>query len=94
MSITISFADGSRRKLKMAAELGKIDSTRKARFVMDDLKVFRGYCDGKVHDDGTITIRKDWFDINVPFSHLLGWCYVVARKSGSGNPRNPKNPRR
>lgn len=77
--ITVTFNDGSRKVLKSPDTLQSIDEKREARFVMDNLKVCRGWCDGEVDEDGNFSVFRTIHGISLPFEHLMGWCYVKGR---------------
>ena len=76
--ITVTFSGGSRRVLKSPSELENIDKNREAKFVMDNLQVYQGYCDGDVDEDGDFCIMQTIHGIGLPFKRLLGWCYVTT----------------
>ena len=75
--IEVTFSDGSHRVLKSPCELENIDKHREARFVMDNWQVYQGYCDGEVDVDGDFCIMQTIHGIGLPFTRLLGWCYVT-----------------
>lgn len=84
--ITVTFKDGKRRKLKSSEKLGTIDGRRKAYFVMKTLKVFIGYSDGEVDEEGDFCVRaansglKGFAGIGLPVEQLMGWAYVNTKK--------------
>lgn len=80
VKIKVNFADGSRRVLKSPGTFAKIDRNRKARFVMSDFKVYEGYSDGEVDDEGDFGVFGTIHGIALPFNRMLGWCYVNAKK--------------
>ena len=82
--IKVTFSDGSHRVLKSPCELENIDKNREARFVMDNLQVYQGYCDGEVDVDGDFCIMKTIHWIGLPFTRLLGWCYVTPCRNKKG----------
>lgn len=75
--IKVTFSDGSRRVLQSPCELENIDKHREAKFVMDNWEVYQGYCDGEVDEDGDFCIMQTIHWIGLPFTRLLGWCYVT-----------------
>lgn len=81
--IKVTFSDGSHRVLKSPCELENIDKNREARFVMDNLQVYCGYCDGEV-EDGEFYIMQTIHGIGLPFTRLLGWCYVTPCRNKKG----------
>lgn len=82
--ITVTFSGGSRRVLKSPGELENIDKNREAKFVMDNLQVYQGYCDGEVDEDGDFCIMQTIHCIGLPFKRLLGWCYVTPCRNKKG----------
>lgn len=80
MKIKVTFADGSRRVLKSRDELKNIDKNREAMFVMNNLQVFHGYCDGDVDEDGDFCLMRTIHGIGLPFDRLIGWCYKTNKK--------------
>ena len=80
MRIKVTFTDGSRRVLKSRDELKNIDKHREAIFVMNNLQVFRGYCDGEVDEDGDFCLMITIYGIGLPFDRLIGWCYKTNKK--------------
>ena len=74
--ITVTFSDGRRRVLKAPIELNKIEKSREATFIMDNLEIFHGYCDGDIDEDGDFAIMRNRHTIGLPFNRLLGWCYT------------------
>lgn len=82
--IKVTFSDGSRRVLKSPCELENIDKNREAKFVMDNLQVYHGYCDGEVDEDGDFCIMQTIHVIGLPFKRLLGWCYVTPCRNKKG----------
>lgn len=80
--ITVTFKGGRRRVLKSPDDFKTIDKKRKAKFVMDDWKVFTGYSDGEVDEEGDFGIFGTIYGIALPFNRMLGWCYeTVERKN-------------
>lgn len=80
--ITATFKGGRRRVLKSPDDFKTIDKKRKAMFVMDDWKVFTGYSDGEVDEEGDFGIFGTIHGIALPFNRMLGWCYeTVERKN-------------
>lgn len=77
--ITVTFGNGSRRVLKSPDTLVNIDPKREARFVMDNFKACKGWCDGKVDEDGNFSVFRTLHGVSLPFNHLMGWCYVKGR---------------
>ena len=78
--ITVTFKDGRRRVLKSPDQLEDIDKTRKALFVMNNLQVFGGYCDGDIDIDGDFCVMNTIHGIGLPFNRLIGWCYETNKK--------------
>ncbi|MDY6206795.1 MAG: hypothetical protein SPI30_08660 [Prevotella sp.] len=81
--ITVRFASGMRRVLKSPDELGNIEKQREAGFVMNNLQVFQGYCDGDVDDDGNFSIMSTIHGVSLPFNRLLGWFYISSERKKS-----------
>ena len=80
MKITATFGDGRKRVLKSPAQLENIDKNREALFIMDDTKVYRGWCDGDVDEDGNFAIWRTIYSIALPFKRLVGWCYSETKE--------------
>ena len=76
--ITATFKGGRRRVLKSPNDFKTIDKKRKAMFVMDDWKVFTGYSDGEVDEEGDFGIFGTIHGIALPFNRMLGWCYETV----------------
>lgn len=81
--ITVRFASGMRRVLKSPDELGNIEDSREAGFVMNNLQVFQGYCDGEVDDDGIFCVMRTIHGVFLPFNRLLGWFYISSGRKKS-----------
>lgn len=82
--ITVTFSGGSRQVLKSPCELENIDKNREAKFVMDNLQVYQGYCDGEVDEYGDFCIMQTIHGIGLPFKRLLGWRYVTPCRNKKG----------
>lgn len=81
LKIKVTFTDGKRRTLNAPGELKNIDHNRKARFVMDTMEVYGGYCDGDIDEGGDFCLMSDklaGYGIAFPVSRLLGWCYETT----------------
>ena len=78
--LTITFSNGRRRVLKPTTELHKIDKNRKVMFVMGNFRVYEGYSDGEIDDEGDIGLFGTIHGIALPVSKMLGWCYANAKK--------------
>ena len=51
-------------------------------FVMDNWKVYTGYSDGEVDEEGDFGVFGTIHGIALPFNRMLGWCYeTVERKT-------------
>ena len=82
MKLTVTFKGGRRRVLKFSRDFKTIDKNRKAMFVMDDWRVYTGYSDGEVDEEGDFGIFGTIHGIALPFNRMLGWCYeTVERKT-------------
>lgn len=81
--ITVTFEGGTRRVLKCRNELKNIDKHRESCFVMNNLQVFHGYCDGDVGDDGDFAIFNTIHGIALPFNRLMGWFYKSSGRKKS-----------
>lgn len=81
MNITVTFQNGQRRKLKSPEQFHTIDKNRRAKFIMDDFKVYEGYSDGEVDEDGDFGVFGTIHGIALPFNRMIGWCYKTVRKS-------------
>ncbi len=82
MKSTVTFKGGRRRVLKSPEDFKTIDKNRKAMFVMDDWKVYTGYSDGEVDEEGDFGIFGTIHGIALPFNSMVGWCYeTVERKT-------------
>lgn len=82
MKLTVTFKGGRRRVLKSPGDFKTIDKKRKAMFVMDNWKVYTGYSDGEVDEEGNFGIFGTIYGIALPFNRMLGWCYeTVERKT-------------
>lgn len=85
--ITVTFANGKRRKLKTPDMLCAIDGRRTAYFVFDNLQVYKGQTDGEVDEDGDFCLRTDrgatpgGVGIGLPFARLIGWAYVNPKRA-------------
>lgn len=85
--ITVTFANGKRRKLKSPDMLWAIDGRRTAYFVFDNLQVYKGQTDGEVDEDGDFCLRTDrgatpgGAGIGLPFARLIGWAYVNPKRN-------------
>lgn len=75
--IKITLSNGRKYKLKQPDTLQEIDSKREALFLFDNMRVFEGWSDGEVDDDGDFCIFKTGknFGLGLPFGRLLGWAY-------------------
>ena len=86
-SVTVTFADGKRRKLKSPDTLEAIDGRRTAYFVFDNFQVYKGQTDGEVDEDGDFCLRTDrgttpgGVGIGLPFARLIGWAYVNPKRA-------------
>lgn len=49
-------------------------------FVMGNFKVYEGYSDGEIDDEGNVGLFGTIYDAAVPVSKMLGWCYANAKK--------------
>lgn len=81
--IIVTFADGSCRVLKSKVELGQIDENREVCFVMDNGKVYRGYCNGEVNERGFFPLMMSLHgpeNLALSFNRLLGWCYKLSER--------------
>ena len=85
--ITVTFANGKRRKLKSPDMLWAIDGRRTAYFVFDNFQVYKGQTDGEVDEDGDFCLRTDrgatpvGVGIGLPFARLIGWAYVNTKRA-------------
>lgn len=86
MSITVTFTDGTRRKLRAPETLETIDGRRAAYFVFDNLQVYKGQTDGYVDEDGDFCLKTDRSTVHgslgivLPFARLMGWAYVNTKR--------------
>ena len=82
LKIKVTFSDGKRRVMKAPEKLKDINPRYAARFLMDTLEVYKGYCDGEIGESGefilTTTAKSGGVGIALPYSRLLGWCYVTG----------------
>lgn len=78
--ITATFTNGRRRVLKSPEDFKGIDKNRKAMFVMNNWKVYIGYSDGEVDEDGDFGIFGTIHGIALPFNRMIGWCYETAER--------------
>ena len=76
-NIKITLTNGQKYKLRNRETLSKIDGSRTAIFLLDDMKVYSGCCDGKVDADGEfcILIPSKNHGIAIPYARLMGWAY-------------------
>lgn len=79
MKIKVKFQDGRSRVLKSCEKLDGIDKNREAHFVMKNGRVYTGWCDGDIDEDGIFTVWRTLHCIGLPFKDLFGWCYVKGR---------------
>ena len=75
MKIIATFRDGTKRVLTHPSELQEIDNSREAMFVMKNGRVFTGYCDGDIDEDGQFFIMRTIWGFQLPYNRLVGWCY-------------------
>lgn len=86
-NVTVTFADGKRRKLRSPEMLYCIDGRRTAYFVFDNLQVYKGQTDGEVDEEGDFCLRADpginpgGAGIGLPFARLIGWAYVNPKRA-------------
>ncbi len=81
LKIKVTFSDGKRRVMKAPEKLKDINPRHAARFLMDTLEVYKGYCDGEIAESGEFCLtssKTGGTGIALPFSRLLGWCYVTG----------------
>ena len=78
LKLTVTFKGGRRRVLKSPEDFKSIDEQRKAMFVMDNWKVYTGYSDGEVDDEGDFGEFGTIHGIALPFNRMLGWCYETT----------------
>ena len=91
MKITITYKtkDGKRlrRVLKEADKLSEISLTRRAIFVFCSFKVYEGFSDGNVDNEGYFTIinepKAPAWGRDFPFDELVGWAYAEGRKEAN-----------
>ena len=81
--ITVPFEGCTRRVLKSRIELNNIDEHQEGCFVMNNLQVFHGYCDGEVDDNGYFAVFNTIHGIALPFNRLMGWFYKYSWKKKS-----------
>lgn len=82
LKLTVTFKGGRRRVLKSPEDFKSIDKKRSAMFVMDNWKVYTGYSDGEVDEEGDFGVFGTIHGIALPFNRMLGWCYeTVERKT-------------
>lgn len=79
MKIKVKFQDGRTRVLKLPGKLKDIDKSRETHFVMMNGRVYTGWCDGEIDEEGNFNIWRTLHGIGLPFKSLLGWCYVKGR---------------
>lgn len=81
-NIKITLTNGQKYKLRLPDTLQEIDCKRTAIFVFDNLKVYEGWSDGEVDEDGDFCIFKP--DANygaaLPFKRLVGWAYKRGKQ--------------
>ena len=54
-------------------------------FVMDDWRVYTGYSDGEVDEEGDFGIFGTIHGIALPFNRMLGWCYETVERKTKNN---------
>lgn len=76
-NVKITLTNGHKYKLRQPDTLGKIDRSRTALFVFNNLKCYMGCSDGEVDEDGDFAIFKpgEKYGIALPFNRLVGWQY-------------------
>lgn len=74
--MTITMANGRRRKLTRPEELRGIDPDREALFMFKSGDVYLGYCDGVINGYGSFYIEGTVCIGAHPFDQLVGWCYL------------------
>ena len=82
VNIKITLTDGTSYKLKPKEKLGKINPSKKAIFMFNNLEFYEGYTSGDILDDGEteyFTIRKEvrqsFFTIQKLFcQRAIFWC--------------------
>lgn len=92
LKIKVTFTDGIRRTLNAPEKLKDINQRHAARFLMDTLEVYKGYCDGEVGESGEFILRStktEGTGIALPFSRLLGWCYVTGGRKKETRKKGP-----
>ena len=81
VNIKITLTDGTSYKLKPKEKLGKINPSKKAIFMFNNLEFYEVYTSGDILDDGEteyFTIRKapsEKGGIGLPYNRLVGWAY-------------------
>lgn len=80
MEITAIFKNGRKRKLKSPEHFHSIDKNRRALFFMDDFRVYEGYSDGEIDEEGDFGVFGTIHGIALPFNKMIGWCYKSGRK--------------
>lgn len=77
IEIKITLTNGQKYKLRNPNSLSKIDSSRTAIFLFDDMKVYSGWSDGEVDEDEDfcIFVPGKNHGIAMPYKRLIGWEY-------------------
>lgn len=75
--IKITLTNGQKYKLRKPETISEIDRSRTAIFLLDDMNVYTGCCDGEVDADGDFCIFRPGKNhgIAMPYARLMGWAY-------------------
>lgn len=77
IEIKITLTNGQKYKLRNPNTLSKIDSSRTAIFLFDDMNIYIGCSDGEVDEDEDfcIFVPGKNHGIGMPYKRLIGWEY-------------------
>lgn len=77
IKIKITLTNGQKYKLRNPNTLSKIDSSRTAIFLFDNMEVYSGHSDGMLDEgeDFCIFVPGKNHGIAMPYKRLIGWEY-------------------